>query len=207
MGQDEPCCGSTLLRVGQTDAFKELSAANLKKFEALGVKRIVTACPGCYTTLKKSLEVAGSKIKVTHAAQEIAQLVKDGKIRVKKSTERMTYHDPCHLGRLGGIFDDPRTIVESVATLVEMPNNRYESRCCGAGAGLQTAFPKLSKNLASKRIAEAKATGATTLVTSCPFCETQFRTIPGMKVVDLMELLLDSAQDIEKNNGQNKKAI
>jgi Fe-S oxidoreductase len=207
MGQDEPCCGSTLLRVGQTDAFGELSAANLKKFEALGVKRIVTACPGCYTTLKKALEGAGSKIKVTHAAQEIAQLVRSGKIKVKKSTERMTYHDPCHLGRLGGVFDDPRTIVESVATLVEMPNNRYESRCCGAGAGLQTAFPKLSKNLASKRIAEAKATGATTLVTSCPFCETQLRTIPGMKVVDLMELLLDSAQDIEKNNGQNKKAI
>ncbi len=207
MGQDEPCCGSTLLRVGQTDAFNELSAANLKKFEALGVKKIVTACPGCYTTLKKSLEGAGSKIKVTHAAQEIARLVKDGKIKVKKSTERMTYHDPCHLGRLGGVFDDPRTIVEAVATLVEMPNNRYESRCCGAGAGLQTAFPKLSKNLASKRIAEAKATGATTLVTSCPFCETQLRTIPGIKVVDLMELLLDSAQDIEKNNGQNKKAL
>jgi len=207
MSQDEPCCGSTLLRVGQTDAFKELSAANLKKFEALGIKKIVTACPGCYTTLKKSLEVAGSKIKVTHAVQEIAQLVKGGKIKVKKSTERMTYHDPCHLGRLGGIFDDPRTIVEGVATLVEMTHNRYESRCCGAGAGLQTAFPKLSKNLASKRIAEAKATGATTLVTSCPFCETQLRTIPGMKVVDLMELLLDSAQDIEKNNGQIKKAI
>ena len=199
MGQDEPCCGSTLLRVGQTDAFEELSADNMKKFESLGIKKIITACPGCYVTLKKSFEKSGSKIEATHAAQEIAKLIKDGKLNIRKSTERMTYHDPCHLGRLGGVFEEPREIVRAAATLVEMPNNKYESRCCGAGAGLQSAFPKLSRELASKRVAEAKATGATTLVTSCPFCETQLRTVPGIKVVDLLELLLD-ATEIEKNN-------
>lgn len=199
MGQDEPCCGSTLLRVGQTDAFEELSADNVKKFESLGIKKIITACPGCYVTLKKSFEKSGSKIEATHAAQEIAKLIKDGKLNIRKSTERMTYHDPCHLGRLGGVFEEPREIVRAAATLVEMPNNRYESRCCGAGAGLQSAFPKLSRELASKRVAEAKATGATTLVTSCPFCETQLRTVPGIKVLDLLELLLD-ATEIEKNN-------
>jgi Fe-S oxidoreductase len=96
--------------------------------------------------------------------------------------------------------------VSAVADLVEMPNNRYESRCCGAGAGLQSAFPKLSRDLASKRVAEAKATGATTIVTSCPFCETQLRTVPGIRVMDLMELLLDATQDIEKNNAKNRKA-
>lgn len=206
MGQDEPCCGSTLLRVGQTDAFNELSVENIKKFESLGIKKIVTACPGCFTTLRKSIEKAESKIKVAHVSQEIASLVKDGKLKVKKSSERMTYHDPCHLGRLGGIFDEPREIISSVATLVEMPNHGYESRCCGAGAGLQSAFPKLSRDLAAKRISEAKATGATTLVTSCPFCETQLRTVPGIKVVDLMELLLDSSPDIDSSTGNNRKA-
>lgn len=194
MGQDEPCCGSTLLRVGQTDAFKELSAENVKKFKALGVKNIVTACPGCYTTLKKAMEDAGAKIEVTHISKEIAHLVREGKIKVNKSSERMTYHDPCHLGRLGGVFEEPREIVGAVAKFVEMPNNRYEARCCGAGAGLQSAFPKLSKDLASKRVAEAKSTGATTIVTSCPFCETQLRTVPGIKVVDLLELLLDATE-------------
>ncbi len=202
MGQDEPCCGSTLLRVGQTDAFKELSAENVKKFEALGIKKIVTACPGCYTTLKKALEESGSKIKVEHVSQEIAGLVKQGKLKLKKSSERMTYHDPCHLGRLGGVFEEPREIVKAVANLVEMPNNRYESRCCGAGAGLQSAFPKLSKDLASKRVSEAKATGATSIVTSCPFCETQLRTVPGIKVMDLLELLMDAVEAAEKANGQ-----
>ncbi|HJX04566.1 MAG TPA: (Fe-S)-binding protein [Thermoplasmata archaeon] len=204
MGQEEPCCGSTLLRVGQTDAFKELAAENVKKFESLGIKRIVTACPGCYTTLKKTMEDAHAKIEVTHISKEIAQLVRDGMLKLNKSQERMTYHDPCHLGRLGGVFEEPREIVRACAAFVEMPNNRYESRCCGAGAGLQSAFPKLSRDLAAKRVAEAKATGATTIVTSCPFCETQLRTVPGIKVVDLMELLLDVTEGNGKNN--SKKA-
>jgi len=200
MGQDEPCCGSTLLRVGQTQAFKELSEENVRKFKALGVKKIVTACPGCYTTLKKVMEDSGTKIDVVHISKEIARLVREGKIKVTKTSERVTYHDPCHLGRLGGVFDEPREIVDAVAKFVEMPNNRYEARCCGAGAGLQSAFPKLSKDLAAKRVAEAKSTGATTIVTSCPFCETQLRTVPGMKVVDLMELLLDATEGNGKNN-------
>ncbi|MCU0852409.1 MAG: (Fe-S)-binding protein [Thermoplasmata archaeon] len=206
MGQDEPCCGSTLQRVGQTEAFEELEKENIKKFKALGIKKIVTACPGCYTTLKKSVEKAGAGIEVTHIAQEIAQQVKDGNLKLKKSSERVTYHDPCHLGRLGGVFEEPRVIVSAVANLVEMPNNRYESRCCGAGAGLQSAFPKLSHDLAAKRVAEAKATGATTIVTCCPFCETQLRTVPGVKVADLLEFLLDASELNDRNNSQKGRA-
>lgn len=205
LGQDEPCCGSTLMRVGQREAYDELAKKNVERFESLGIKKIVTACPGCYTALKKQVEEHGSKIQVVHVSQEIAGLVKSGKLEVRKSHERMTYHDPCHLGRLGGVFEEPRDIVKEVATLVEMPNNRYESRCCGAGAGLQSAFPKLSRELASKRISEAKATGATTLVTSCPFCETQLRTIPGIRVIDLMELLLEATQPEEKKNSAPAK--
>jgi len=204
MGQDEPCCGSTLLRIGQTDAFNELAAENVKKFESLGVKKIVTACPGCYVTLKKTMEDAGSKIEVVHISKELAHLVRDGRLKPSKSTERMTYHDPCHLGRLGGVFEEPREIVKAAANFVEMPNNRYESRCCGAGAGLQSAFPKLSRDLAAKRVAEAKATGATTIVTSCPFCETQLRTVPGIKVADLMELLLDAIEGNGRGNNSKK---
>jgi len=207
LGQEEPCCGSTLMRVGQREAYDELAKKNVERFESLGIKKIVTACPGCYTALRKQVEEHGSRIQVVHVSQEIAGLVKSGKLDVRKSHERMTYHDPCHLGRLGGVFEEPRDIVKEVATLVEMPNNRYESRCCGAGAGLQSAFPKLSRELASKRISEAKATGATTLVTSCPFCETQLRTIPGIRVIDLMELLLEATQPEEKkNSGPAKQA-
>ena len=194
LGQDEPCCGSTLLRVGQTEAYDDLARKNVERFESLGIKKIITACPGCYTTLKKSLEELGSKIEVVHAVKEIADLVKSGKLKVKRSPEKMTYHDPCHLGRLGGVFAEPREIVKALGDFVEMPNHGYESRCCGAGAGLQSAFPKLSRELASKRIEEAKGTGATTLVTCCPFCETQLRTVPGTRVVDLMELLLESVE-------------
>lgn len=198
LGQDEPCCGSTLQRIGQTDAFEKMASENISRLESLGTKKIITPCPGCYVTLKKSAEKYRSKVKVVHVSQEIARLVKEGKLDIKRSPERMTYHDPCHLGRLGGVFDEPRTIVDAIGTLVEMPNNRYESRCCGAGAGLQSAFPKLSRDLAAKRVAEAKSTGATTLVTSCPFCETQLRTVPGIKVANLMELLLESIRENEK---------
>lgn len=206
MGADEPCCGSTLMRVGQRTEFEKLAKENVGRFESLGVKRIVTACPGCYVTLKKSVEANGSGIEVVHIAQEIAALVRDGRLRLRRTSGRMTYHDPCHLGRLGGVFDEPREIVKAVAELVEMPNSRYESRCCGAGAGLQAAFPRLSRDLAAKRVAEAKATGATTLVTSCPFCETQLRTVPGIRVTDLMELLLDAAEDVEKDSGNSRRA-
>ncbi|MGQ9587722.1 MAG: (Fe-S)-binding protein [Thermoplasmata archaeon] len=200
MGVDEPCCGSTLSRVGQTEAYEELAAENVRKFRSLGVRGIVTACPGCYATLKETMEESGTGIQVTHVAQEIVGLVKSGKLKLEKSAERMTYHDPCHLARLGGVFEEPREVLREIANLVEMPNNRFEARCCGAGAGLQSAFPKLSRELAAKRIAEAKSTGATTLVTSCPFCETQLRTVPGIKVMDLFELLLDAAQENEKNS-------
>ncbi len=196
MGQDEPCCGSTLQRVGQAGAFAKLERDNFDKFKALGIKKIVTACPGCYTTLKKSAERLGENIEVVHIAQEVSDLVGKGDLKVRRSTERMTYHDPCHLGRLGGVFDEPREIMGAVADYVEMPNSRYESKCCGAGAGLQSAFPKLSRELARKKIDEARSTGATTLVTCCPFCETQLRSVPGVNVVDLMELLLKATDDV-----------
>ncbi|UCE81378.1 MAG: (Fe-S)-binding protein [Methanobacteriota archaeon] len=195
MGQDEPCCGSTLLRVGQTDAFRELEKENFEKFEVLGIDKIVTACPGCYTTLKKSAERLKSGIEIVHITQEIVHLIRSGDLKVRKSSERMTYHDPCHLGRLGGIFDEPREIVKATANFVEMPNHGLESRCCGAGAGLQAAFPQLSRELALRKMEEAKETGATTLVTCCPFCETQLGNLPGVKVVDLMELLLEATAD------------
>ena len=198
LGQDEPCCGSTLQRIGQTEAFETMASDNIGKLESLGIKTVITPCPGCYVTLKRSAELHKSKLKVVHVSQEIAHLVKEGKLDIKRSPERMTYHDPCHLGRMGGVFDEPRTIIEAIGTLVEMPNNRYESRCCGAGAGLQSAFPKLSRELAAKRVAEAKSTGATTLVTSCPFCETQLRTVPGIRVANLMELLLESVHQGSK---------
>ena len=203
MAQDEPCCGSTLLRVGQREAFEALADENARIFHELGISKIVTACPGCYTTLKNSLEEHDSEIQVRHLSQEIAELIRAKKIDVERTTDRLTYHDPCHLGRLGGVFEEPREIIKAVANLVEMPNSRYESRCCGAGAGLQSAFPKLSKDLAAKRVAEAKATGASAIVTSCPFCETQLRTVPGTKVFDLFELLLDS---FEGPNGKNSPA-
>ena len=195
MAQDEPCCGSTLLRVGQTDEFEKLERENFDKFKALGIKKIVTACPGCYTTLKRSAERLGEDIQVVHVTQEVADLVRSGDLKVRKSSEKMTYHDPCHLGRLGGIFEEPREIVKAVSEFVEMSNKGYESRCCGAGAGLQSAFPKLSRELATRKIEEAQQTGATTLVTCCPFCETQLRTVPGIKVTDLMELLLEATSD------------
>ncbi len=200
MGQDEPCCGSTLQRIGQTELFEQLSADNIAKMESLGTRKIVTPCPGCYTTLKKSIERQGSGMEVVHISQEIARLIGEGKLEVRRSQERVAYHDPCHLGRLGGVFEEPRVIADAAAVLVEMPNNRYESRCCGAGAGLQSAFPRLSKDLAARRIAEAKSTGATTIVTSCPFCETQLRTVPGIKVADLMEMYL------ETTGNNNRKA-
>ncbi|UCE75264.1 MAG: (Fe-S)-binding protein [Methanomassiliicoccales archaeon] len=191
---EEICCGSYVLRTGYEKQYNELTSRFLKYLVDNEVKEIITACPGCNTTIKEKLEKSDSDIKVTHIIQKLVEMLEKHKLTVKKMLGKVTYHDPCHLGRLEGLIEEPREILRQISDFREMPNYGYDSNCCGAGGGVRAAFPELSFEIGKKRIEEVKATGAEILVSSCPFCEEQFRNIGGIKVMDLIDAVWETVK-------------
>jgi Fe-S oxidoreductase len=201
LGVMEQCCGSPLLRTGQTDIVKEeLMPQNVENIEKLGVSEVVTACSGCFQTLTNDYPRALGPLpfKVLHISQYVERLKNEGRIEFKnKVEEKVTYHDPCHLGRHVGVFEEPRTLLKSIPGIefVEMPRNHMASRCCGAGGGFKIAFNEKATIIGAKRVAEALDTNAQSIITTCPFCKTNLlhgaETLEGgIKTYDLMELIL-----------------
>ena len=180
--KDEACCGSVLLRTG---FLKEAQEQIAKNSEAFKDETVLTSCAGCYKTLKEDYE----NIDVIHISQLLNNLISEGKLNFSKNDFNVSYHDSCHLGRHMEIFDDPRNVIESVADLVEMENNRESSLCCGAGGGMKSAYPEIANQMAELRINQAKQTGCSTLVTPCPFCKLNLEN-DDMEVLDLTEFLV-----------------
>lgn len=191
---EEICCGSYVTRTGYEKEYRELTDRFLKYLKDNNIKEIITACPGCYTTIKDKLEKNQSEIKVTHITQKLVELLEKHKLTVKKILGKVTYHDPCHIGRLEGLIEEPREILRQISDFREMAKHGYDSNCCGAGGGVRAAFPELSLEIGRKRIEEAKATGAEILVSSCPFCEEQFKTVGGMKVMDIIDAVWEAVK-------------
>ncbi len=185
--EDEDCCGSILLRTGfQNDALK-LMADTHKKLKG---EKVVVSCAGCYRTLKKDYsKIFGEELDVIHISQLIQELIIEGKIRIEKGTLKVTYHDPCHLGRHCGEYEAPRQVISEKAELVEMDKTREYAGCCGAGGGVKSAYPELSSEISQKRIDDALKTGANLMVTCCPFCVLNLES-DKIKVMDLTEFIL-----------------
>lgn len=194
--EDEVCCGSTAKRIGNSRLFEKLRKENEKRLRQTGVKRIITACAGCYKTLKQDYPGLSDDIEVLHSTEYISRLIESGKLRPETKRVKATYHDPCHLGRHTEVYEEPRRILKSIRglELVEMKSSRQLSRCCGGGAGVKTAYPELSKKAALRRVSEAEKTGAKLLVTTCPFCVQTLRGAAeasgsSMEVVELSVLV------------------
>lgn len=184
---DEECCGSILLRTGFQEDAQELMESTFKKIKG---EKIVVSCAGCYRTLKEDYpKVLGEQLDVIHISQLLLQLINDGKITIDKEDLKVTYHDPCHLGRHLGEYEAPRQVINEKAELVEMDKKRDEARCCGAGGGVRSAYPDLASEIALRRVNDALETGASLLVTCCPFCVMNLES-EKMKVIDLTELVL-----------------
>jgi len=201
LGRGEETCGSTPLRLGDQELFRECARRNIEAFNELGVKTVITPCAGCYMTLAKDYPRIGEPdFEVKHVVEVLAELVAIGSLKPKRDTNvTVTYHDPCHLGRHMDVYEPPRRILESIPglELVEMENNRSESLCCGAGGGVRTQFGELARSMARKRLEQASQTGATVLATACPFCEQHLMDVAGaqggnIEVVDVAELLIRS---------------
>ena len=173
LGGAEKCCGSVLLRMGDAE-FQRIAGDNIKQFNDLGIQTLVSSCSGCFKTIKEDYpKVGGLNFEVLHMVEFLSRLLQEGKLTFTHPLNRkITYHDPCHLGRISGVFDDPREILRSIPglTLTEMERSGPYSRCCGAGGGLKAGFPEIQARMALRRVQEAESTGAEELVSSCPFC-------------------------------------
>jgi Fe-S oxidoreductase len=187
--EDESCCGSFLLRTGFVDEAKEVMQETFNKIKG---EKIITSCAGCYKAFKKDYpEILGVEIDVRHTSELFNDLIKDEKLEVTFLDEKVTYHDPCHLGRHLEEYDIPREILGKITNLTEMNRNKENSRCCGAGAGVRSAFPEITKDIAKMRINDANEVNAETIVTSCPFCILNLRDVSeNKKVLDISEIIL-----------------
>lgn len=172
-GKDEKCCGSVMLRMGDPE-FERIATDNIKMFNDAGFQTLITSCAGCFKTIKEDYPKIGKlNFEALHTVEFLRRLCEDKKLTFKTPLEkRVTYHDPCHLGRASGVYDDPRFIMDVIPglELIEMPRNHEYSRCCGAGGGLKSGYPDIQNKMAQRRVQEAVETGAGELVSACPFC-------------------------------------
>ena len=170
---NERCCGRDLLLQGDREGFMALARANTEEFARRGIKKIIASCPECYYTLKVDYPsmLGDMGINVVHLTEVLAPLIQSGELDLGRLEKRVTYHDPCTLGRCARIFDEPRRLLEAVAglELAEMEQNREMALCCGASPWVHCGA--VNRQIQGQRLAQAEATGADMLVTACPKCQ------------------------------------
>lgn len=212
LGQQERCSGDSARRAGKEDLFYELASANVEMLNDIAPKRIVTTCPHCLHTLKNEYPAFGGHYEVIHHTQLINELVSTGRLRLRRdSPAKITFHDPCYLGRQNGIIAEPRAVLrQAQADLVEMPRHGRKSFCCGAGgAQMWKEEEHGAERVNANRLREALATGADTLAVGCPFCMIMLtdaaRTAGGqMEVLDVAEIVAASLDVSEELSGTQR---
>ena len=202
LGTEEKCTGDFARRVGSEMYFQMMAQENIETLNNYKVKKIITACPHCMNTLKHEYPQMGGNYEVIHHAQFIDQLLKQGKIKLKKSLEGgLTYHDPCYLGRYNNIFEEPRSILRSVSKggLKELERHGRESFCCGAGGGRMWMEETIGKRIYLERSEEMVRQNVSNVAVGCPFCMTMIED--GMKEMGKEEeiKIMDIAEIVEKN--------
>ncbi|HEY57287.1 MAG TPA: 4Fe-4S dicluster domain-containing protein [Anaerolineae bacterium] len=172
LGEQETCCGDSARRAGNEYLFFELASANVEMLNEINPKRIVTICPHGLHTLKNEYPQFGGHYDVVHHSQFIEELLKDGKIQLDaEGLGKITFHDPCYLGRHNGQYEAPRFVLQQAGgELVEMAHSKDLSLCCGAGGAQMWKEEEGTKRINLIRYAEAQAVGAETVAVGCPFC-------------------------------------
>ncbi len=211
LGSEEWCCGFPYLGLGLPDEAAAVARHNVAAILALGAKRVVATCPSCYAmwrTTYPHLLGGMPPIEVLHASELVARLLAEGRVELIPLEERVTYHDPCDLGRNSGIYDAPREVLRAIPGLdfVEMADVRENALCCGGGGNLEAVNAGLVSDIARRRVAQAVETGATLVVTPCQQCK---RTLANaarkerlrLKVLDLNEIVWRALAPIRKRVG------
>jgi Fe-S oxidoreductase len=205
LGQEEMCTGDPARRAGNEFLFQMMAWQNIKTLNQYGIKRIVTACPHCFNTLKNEYPELGGEYEVIHHATFLQQLIDDGRIRILEGGafkgKKITYHDSCYLGRANNIYEAPRKVLEALdATLTEMKRCRSNGLCCGAGGAQMFKEEEAGVSRVNQdRADEALATGAHVVAAACPFCNTMLTD--GVKVREQEEKteVLDIAEMIARS--------
>ncbi|AFD05487.1 (Fe-S)-binding protein [Solitalea canadensis] len=207
LGTEESCTGDPAKRAGNEFLFQMMAMTNIEILNAYNVKKIVTACPHCFNTLKNEYPELGGNYEVIHHSQLIQQLIDDGRLKIENGEtfkgKKITYHDPCYLGRANGVYEAPRAVIEQLdAELTEMKRCRSNGLCCGAGGAQMFKEPeKGNKDINVERTEEALALKPDVIAVSCPFCMTMIRD--GVKLADKEAevQVLDIAEIATKANG------
>ena len=208
LGKEEMCTGDPVRRAGNEFMFQMMAYQNIQVLNNYGIKKIVTACPHCFNTIKNEYPVLGGHYEVIHHTVFLQQLINEGKIKMKEGGsfkgKKITYHDSCYLGRANLIYEAPRQVLEALdAELVEMKRCRSNGLCCGAGgAQMFKEEEKGTIRVNAERANEAIQTGAPVIAAACPFCNTMMTD--GVKlaekedqvqVLDVAELVAASLAD------------
>jgi len=206
LGGAEWCCGYPMFINGELERASELIQHNVEAVRAMGAKKVVVTCASCYHFWKHSypaaLEVEDLGLEVQHATEFLADLLETDTLKLHEIRENVTYHDPCDLGRKGGVTEAPRRVLAQIPglRLVEMAENRDSSHCCGGGGNLESFAPEVGQAVARNRIRQAADVGAGTLISACQQCE---RTLTNaaraerlrIRVKDITEVVLEALEE------------
>ena len=199
LGSKENCCGESVRKAGNETLFRRLAKENIKAFVDNGVKKILVSSPHCYQTFKNEYPEFKANFEVVHLSQFLFKLINEGRLEINgKFAKKVTYHDPCYLGRHNGIYDEPRGVLKRIPGLefVEMADNRQDSLCCGMGGGRVWMETEKQERFSNLRIEQAIAVGAEVLATACPYCVTALEDsrlvmnrADNIEVKDITEIL------------------
>ena len=204
LGSKESCCGESIRKTGNEEVFKSLARENIKAFIDAGVKRVLVASPHCYHTFKNEYPEFMVHLDVVHISQFLAELIEEGRLElVGEFKKKVTFHDPCYLGRHNGIYEQPRDVLKKLPglELVEMPDSREDSLCCGGGGGRIWAETPKEERFSDLRVAQAREVGAHVLATSCPYCISNFEESRlaledggALEIRDITEVIQEALQ-------------
>ncbi|MEJ2194970.1 MAG: heterodisulfide reductase-related iron-sulfur binding cluster [Ignavibacteriaceae bacterium] len=204
LGTEEKCNGDTARRLGNEYLAQMMMKENIETLNNYGVKKIVTACPHCFHSLKNEYKQFGGNYEVLHHTQLIDEITNDGRIKIKEEQkkEKVTYHDSCYLGRYNEVFESPRESLKKISSFnyVEMPRNKSKGFCCGAGGGRMFLEDEEGGKINIERTKEALDTGTDNIASACPFCMTMltdgvkhFEKSEEVKVKDVAEIVLENS--------------
>ncbi|MDA0999638.1 MAG: heterodisulfide reductase-related iron-sulfur binding cluster [bacterium] len=205
LGPEEVCTGDPARRAGGEFTFQMCAKQNIATLDGYGVKKIITTCPHCFNTYKNEYPDFGGRYEVVHHTELIAELIKNGRLKLTKSLESVTFHDSCYLARHNGVTDAPREVLHQIAApgeFQELGRNRDSALCCGAGGGYAWMDDDPKQRINHMRLNDVKACGAKTAAVSCPFCMQMFDDAlkaldpeKNIRAADIAELVAEALEE------------